>query len=617
MTISYSLGENPKWLIANNVGTLAGGAKLFSYRNLNRTEQKAIYQDSGGNIPYTNPIIFDLNGTRGPLYFKIDSTATDDTYYLVAKDSSDNLLWTIENYSPNTGSGGGGNVTTYINADNLIGNNVFLDNIGVPNVAINTSSSTNLVLAPSNHQGFVEITTATGGAVGPDLRFIKNITTATDSITFTDFLAAENPLGSDVTPKQYIRYTSTLTTGESYKCFQFPICHHVKNLDNKEITFTVWMRTGSGTRTVPIYYRQYFGSGGAPSVDNRQNPTNFLVTTDWTKFSVTFTPDTIVGKTLGTCGDDATYIQIEMPLDQTATIDFTKPCLFVGNINPSFTFETYDQIDAVVQGNRTGDIRMALNAFQPLGWVAANNGTIGSASSNATTRANSDTFPLYATIWNAMSAAQTYAPMYSSAGVLVAYGSNASTDFAANNQLSLTKALGQVFAGTSTTLPSAQTFTVDVGVSTANLTVSNSVTFGTGTPVQVTNSGGGLPTGLTAGVIYYAIYINATTMRLATSIANALAATAILFSTNGTGTHSVSLYTSVPGFIQGENTHTLLSSELPNPLVTGIGVGSGTGGANSFIESNTTGSGIILNPGGGNSHNNIQPTTFMNVFFKL
>ena len=616
MAVTYSLTPIPKWLIANNVGTLAGGAKLYTYRNLDRTEQKAVYQDVGGNIPYPNPIIFDLNGTEGPFYWKFDSDNPDETYFLVAKDSQDNLLWTIEDYFPSSG-GGGGTTTTFINTDNLIGNNVFVNNIGTPNVAINTSSYTNLVLAPGNHQGFVEIANATGGAVGPDMRFIKNVTTATDSVTFTDFLAAENPLGSDVTPKQYLRYTSTLTTGELYKSFQFPICQFVKNLDNHEMTFTCWMRTGSGTRTIYFYFRQYFGSGGSPSADNRQNIGNAVITTDWTKVDINFTPNSITGKTLGTCGDDATYIQIDMPLDQTATIDFTKPCLFVGQINPTYTFETYDQIDAVVQGFRTGDIRTGMNNFQPLGWVPANNGTIGNTGSNATSRENIDTFPLFATIWSAMNAAQTYAPMYSSAGALVAYGATPSADFNAGNQLTLTKALGQVFAGTTTVLPSNQTFTVNTGVSTSLLTVTNAVTYGTGTPVFVTNSGGGLPTGLTSGTIYYAIYVSATTMRLATSIANALAGTPVTFSTNGTGTQSIGIYTSVPGFIQGENEHFLTIAELPNPLVTGTGLASGTAGANSLIESNAAGSGIILNPTGGSGHNNIQPTTFMNVFFKL
>ena len=613
MTISYSLAPIPKWPIINQIGTLAGGAKLYTWRNLNRTQQKAVYQDIGGNIPYTNPIIFDENGTEGPFYWKVDSTNTDDTYFLQAFDSSNNLLWTIEDYSPGTG-GGGGTTTTYISVDNLIANNIFLNNVG--NVASPTNS-TDLLISPGNHQGFVSVTGATGGAVGPDTRFVKNITTAADSITFAPFIAGNNPLGTDVTPPVSIQYQSNLVVGETYKYFQFPICANVKNLESQEMTFTCWVKCGSGAPTLSVTLRQYFGSGGAPSADVIHSVGSQLLTTSWEKVDFNFTVPSIVGKTLGSCGDDATYILINMPLSLAVDISFAKPCLFVGTINPSYTFETYDQIDSVVQGFRTGDIRIGMNTFQPFGWVPANDGTIGSASSNATTRANIDTFPLFSTIWTTMSAAQTYAPMYSSAGAAVSYGASAVADYAANNQISLTKTLGQVFAGTSTILPASQNFTVNFGVSTADLNVTNAVTYGTGTPVVLSNSGGALPTGLTAGIIYYSIYISATVIRLASSIANALSATAVLFSTNGTGTHSVALYTSVPGFIQGENAHTLTSSELPNPLVTGVGVGSGTGGATSYIESNTLGSGIILNPGGGNAHNNIQPTTFMNVFFKL
>jgi hypothetical protein len=57
--------------------------------------------------------------------------------------------------------------------------------------------------------------------------------------------------------------------------------------------------------------------------------------------------------------------------------------------------------------------------------------------------------------------------------------------------------------------------------------------------VQFTNSGGGLPAGLTAGVTYYAIVIDADHFKLADTLAHALAGTNIVdITTAGTGTHS-------------------------------------------------------------------------------
>src|SRR6185436_14242798 len=128
MAISYLLAPIPKWVLINNEGTVAGGAKLYTYRSLNKIQQKIVYQDAGGTIPWTNPIIFDLNGVQGPFYWAVDSADLSDTYYLEAYDSDDNLLWTMDDYFP-PGTGGGGNVTTYVPLTNYISNNQFIDHI--------------------------------------------------------------------------------------------------------------------------------------------------------------------------------------------------------------------------------------------------------------------------------------------------------------------------------------------------------------------------------------------------------------------------------------------------------------------------------------------------------
>jgi Protein of unknown function (DUF3383) len=58
-------------------------------------------------------------------------------------------------------------------------------------------------------------------------------------------------------------------------------------------------------------------------------------------------------------------------------------------------------------------------------------------------------------------------------------------------------------------------------------------------PVQVSNSGGALPAGLSAVTDYYVIKIDADTFYLATSLANALAGTHLSISTDGTGTQTI------------------------------------------------------------------------------
>jgi len=61
------------------------------------------------------------------------------------------------------------------------------------------------------------------------------------------------------------------------------------------------------------------------------------------------------------------------------------------------------------------------------------------------------------------------------------------------------------------------------------------------TKVRFTNSGGALPTGLTAGVDYWLVYVSATTSRVATSLANAIAGTVVAYTDGGSGTHTLTV----------------------------------------------------------------------------
>lgn len=74
--------------------------------------------------------------------------------------------------------------------------------------------------------------------------------------------------------------------------------------------------------------------------------------------------------------------------------------------------------------------------------------------------------------------------------------------------------------------------------STHLITVSSAANLITGMAVQLTTSGG-LPAGLSLATTYYLIIKSTTTFGLATTYANSLTDTRIAFSTQGTGTHTV------------------------------------------------------------------------------
>lgn len=81
----------------------------------------------------------------------------------------------------------------------------------------------------------------------------------------------------------------------------------------------------------------------------------------------------------------------------------------------------------------------------PAGYVFADGQTIGSASSNATNRANVDTFALFSLLWDNYS--NTILPIYTSAGVLTVRGASATADFAANKAVTIIDKRGRVSAG--------------------------------------------------------------------------------------------------------------------------------------------------------------------------
>ncbi len=446
MAITYSLAPEPIWVIINNLGTVAGGAKMYTRSSLNKEQDKIVYMDAAGTIPWTNPIIFDLNGTQGPFYWAFNDASPDDLYYIFVNDADGNLLWDIDDFTGGSGSGGGGTVTTYIPLINYIANNQFIDHIDdVPS----PTNTTNLVIAPSNHKGFtpslINPVVGTNGVVGSDIRFLKNSLANADSISFETFSMASAPMNpSDVTPIEFVRYICTTgNPGETLKCFQFPITQKVKNLANQAMTFKIWARVETTPVNIQPYYRQYFGSTPTASPEVK-NPIGgaIALTTTWTQYNVNFVLDSVAAKTLGTLadqtGDDALYIQLEMPHNIPCNVMFTKPKLYLGTINPSLDFENYDQINSINSTPRTGDIKTSLLSSAPQGWVAMNDNTIGNVGSGAT-RANRDTFQLYKTIWDGVTNAN--------APVSTGRGATAVADFIAGKTLTLPLSLGRALAG--------------------------------------------------------------------------------------------------------------------------------------------------------------------------
>lgn len=613
MTITYQLLPNPKWYIADLNGKPLGAGSMFTYRSLDKTQFKFIYQDPAGNFPWTDPVLFDANGSQGPFYWAVDSLNPNETYFIQVFDINGVLQWTIDNFGPAT-AGGGGNVTTAINLENLVINPVFWRNLGQtanPVAADFTSASNNITtLAPGAHSGF-------GGTSFPDITFVKTTaSTATDQITFNLFNS--NALTSDVTPEYFLTYfCSNNPTGETTKEIRYPINVHNQAFNNVAVSITIWAQCTAGNTALTLSFLQTWGDGTAASLPTVTPIQTLALTAAWQKFIIPTTVPPLAGSTVGACGNDALYLVVQLPLGAATTTNHTKLSMYLGNIAPTEDFIEYDNIDATINSPRTGDTRSTVNNFAPFGWVPLNDGTIGAPASNATTRQNKDTFPLYDLIWNNVS--QTYAPLYNSAGVLTARGADAATDFSNSNQLSLTRQLGRVIAGT-TEPQIAKVFTV--AFPSPNMTFSSGTTakFFTGVPVVVSTTGT-LPLPLKVNTTYFVINISSTVIQLALTYADATATipVPIVFTTNGTGAQTVTVSAHVLGSTVGEETHVLTGFELTthhHTIPGSVGATFAGGGAQGY--QNFGGSSTDTSTSGQNDpFNEFQPTTFLNMFMKL
>ena len=152
----------------------------------------------------------------------------------------------------------------------------------------------------------------------------------------------------------------------------------------------------------------------------------------------------------------------------------------------------------------------------------------------------------------------------------------------------------------------------------------------TGMKVRMTTTGT-LPTGIAALTDYFVIRVSATTIKLAASLANALAGTAVDITAVGSGTHTLthSLTARNIGDKGGEEAHSLTTAELaphnhgvndPGHAHSGsFRLGQSAGGLTwayggtadnasqeVTINSNTTGI-TIQNQGSGAAHNNMPP----------
>ena len=685
------LAPNGRWSAREQTGVAAIYGWVFTYENQTRVP-KVTYQDPAGEVENTNPIRLDSKGEAN-IYWDIT-----DTYYTIEVYQANStipfipgeLIYSQDNY-PFVNGSGGGNIIINALASNLVRNSQFT-----------RWGSDNYLLPLSETPQDVYTVLGTNEVICDDFIFERNNTVASVQISRGVFNIAQTDVPA--TPVNYLHYecTSIGAGGENLKAVS-QIYQSAESLENTEISAALYAMS-STLSPITLYLVQNFGTGGTPSAPVVTQILSASLTTDWVQYTGTITVPSTSGKSFGTNGDDYIKLSVGLPLNAIANLNIANLQLHNQNTLPPFPYNTInDQIkrldSCVNQATfRTGDYLLSLKADDRPGWLLCNDETIGNYLSNASFTGNAY-LQLYLQIWNNIPNA--YAPIYTSAGVVTTRGANALADWNANNALNMTRVLGRVFgavgqpslsmsftaAATPQTFTASTTTNVLTVASTANLptgktivftttgalpaplvsgttyyainrsattiavattlanaqansglnlttvgsgtnslyasdliTVADAISFYTGTPVQVANAGGALPTPLVAATTYYSIYVDSTHFKLATSVANALAGQSINFTTAGSGINTATIFYSTAlsnGQGVGEFSHIQNTNELAthNHSVQGTQSYSAQGGGAVipiFGNFTVTGSAGLNAP-----FNIVQPSFYTNCFLKL
>jgi hypothetical protein len=152
-------------------------------------------------------------------------------------------------------------------------------------------------------------TSTSNGAYTLD-RWLLYTNTDTISITQAALNDADRGQIGDEAAEQCIFNTFTGNAAAAASTEIVQRIEKVRRLGGKSVTVSFWARVTSGAATkVGVSYAQVFGTGGSPSTAVLGAGTAVTISSSWARYSVTMAMPSVVGKTLGTAGDDSTQIE--------------------------------------------------------------------------------------------------------------------------------------------------------------------------------------------------------------------------------------------------------------------------------------------------------------------
>jgi hypothetical protein len=138
-------------------------------------------------------------------------------------------------------------------------------------------------------------------------------------------------------PKYFFRWDET-TAGTSYTVKElYQGIEGVQAFAGQQVTLSFYAKATSAITLLFVGFEQYFGAGGSPSATVFTTlSSSQAITTSWARYTYTFTMPSISGKTIGTNGDDATFLEIDLPNTGTFTFDIAQVQVEAGPVATTF-----------------------------------------------------------------------------------------------------------------------------------------------------------------------------------------------------------------------------------------------------------------------------------------
>jgi hypothetical protein len=162
-------------------------------------------------------------------------------------------------------------------------------------------------------------------------------------ITRQDFLLGQSDVPNN--PKYYLRFVQSVAGSVATHT---DIRQRIKNVSRyagRTLTLSFWVKAAVNTTLEFLQFGQHFGTGGSPSVDVfTAFDVAIPVSTVWTKVEKTVTVPSVLGKTLGTNGDDHIQLLLGYKNNATQTIDIAQVQLEDGAVATD-----YEKVSADVE----------------------------------------------------------------------------------------------------------------------------------------------------------------------------------------------------------------------------------------------------------------------------